>query len=134
MMRVKNFHEGLEGSLVRLGQEVERQRTIPEVKNLPEKEIVKSSIKSMAAETPLEGSPPVQGAAPAGNFLPAYVQGGNIAPEIEAEIESLVEIALNENLEKAFRKAKKHPPFIEDAFHDVLTDKLLPELKKRKII
>ncbi len=120
--------------MIKLGQEVEKQKAVPEIRDLPEREIVKSSIKSMAAEEITQGPPPIQKGTPASNFLPPYIQSGNVTPEIETEIKDLVEIALNENLEKAFARAKKHSPFVEDAFHDVLTDKLLPELKKRKII
>jgi len=120
--------------LIKLGQEVEKQKAVPEIRDLPEREIVKSSIKSMAAEEITQEPPPIQKGTPASNFLPPYIQSGNVTPEIETEIKDLVEIALNENLEKAFARAKKHSPFVEDAFHDVLTDKLLPELKKRKII
>lgn len=134
MVRVKNFNEGLEESLIKLGQEVEKQKTVPEIRDLPEREIVKSSIKSMAAQAVVQESPPIQKVIPASGFLPPYIQSGDVAPEIEAEIKDLVKTALNENLEKAFVRAKKYPPFIEDAFHDALTGELLPELKKRGII
>jgi len=39
-------------------------------------------------------------------------------------------MAFHEGLEKAVREAKNHPPFIEDAFHDALVDRLLPILQK----
>jgi len=46
----------------------------------------------------------------------------------------LVDIVFAKGLAAGVREAKRQPPFVEDAFHDALVDKLLPELKKRGII
>ena len=43
-------------------------------------------------------------------------------------------MAAGEDITKAVNEARKYPPFVEDAFHDALIDKFLPELKKRGII
>ncbi len=137
MVRVKNFNEALEESLVKLGQEVEKQREVLKTEELPEREIVKSALKSFAVQT----TPQSVGAAKEeekkeieSEFLPHYVRKGDVKPDVEKEILNLVQIAFNKNLETAFTEAKKRSPFVQDAFHDVLAEKLLPELKKRKII
>jgi hypothetical protein len=54
--------------------------------------------------------------------------------DIKQTVEHLVDIALGDNLEKAVRESRKYPAFIEDAFHDALVDKLVPELRQRGIL
>ena len=136
MVKVRNFNERLEESLLKLGAEVERQIDQPEVKVLPEREIVKRSLKSFGEQPAERETPPPQEqkqeSSPP-NFLPSYFK-----PETEAQakaaVQELVELVFGSGLEKAIKKAKRYPPFIEDAFHDALTDRLLPELKKRGIL
>ena len=50
------------------------------------------------------------------------------------KIEQLINLAFSKGLEMAVAEAKKSVPFVEDAFHDALTDKLLLELKRRGIL
>ena len=45
-----------------------------------------------------------------------------------------MDMVFEKGLEVALKEAGKQTPFIEDAFHDALVDKLLPELKKRGIV
>lgn len=135
MVKVKNFNEGLEQSLAKLGQEVLKQRETLQRKELPEREIVKDSIKSLAKETVPQEEKESRAVEPEKNgFLPSYTRGSGLSAEVAAEISALVRGVFSEGLEKTLREAKKRSPFVEDAFHDALTDKLLPELKKRKII
>ena len=49
-------------------------------------------------------------------------------------VEELVAQAFDKGLEDAIRAAKRCDPFIEDAFHDALTEQLIPELKRRGIL
>lgn len=65
------------------------------------------------------------------DLLPAYVEGNNAEAR---EIEWLVDMALHHDVRKALRIARRRDPFVEDAFHDALVDKILPELKKRGMI
>ena len=51
-----------------------------------------------------------------------------------AIVESLVEEVFTKGLEKTLKDLTIQEPFIIDAFHDVLTDKIHDELKKRGII
>ena len=46
----------------------------------------------------------------------------------------MVDSVFHEGLWKTLAKAKKSDPFVLDAFHDALTDKLYDELKNRKLI
>lgn len=140
MVKVQNFSEGLEGSLTRLGVEVAKNLRSPEFKEAPIEKVVKESIKNMplppAPTTPRESEKlKTVTANPLDDFLPSYMSGEEGSDEkIKAIVENLVSLALNFDVEKALAESKKYPPFIEDAFHDALTDKLVPELRKRGII
>lgn len=141
MTKVQNFSENLEKNLARLGHEVKRQVELPESKDLSERELVKESLRSLAepdtkpadvAESPVP-SAPVSAPAPADSFLPSYL-ADNKDEGIKKSVERLLQIAAEDDIVKAVNEAKKYPPFVEDAFHDALIDKFLPELKKRGII
>ena len=65
--------------------------------------------------------------------LPSYLNV-DTDEKIKKEVEKLITVVLKEGLEKGLKLAKKKSAFVEDAFHDALTEKLLPELEKRGII
>jgi len=133
MAKIQNFNEALEKSLGRLTTEIKERQQTAESRELPEREIVKQSIKSLSEKTaPAAGAAPIKGDESVN--LPNYLQGKDIDEKIKAEVEHLIEMVFSENIEKALAAAKGKPPFIEDAFHDALVDKLLPELKNRGII
>ncbi|MDP3975197.1 MAG: hypothetical protein Q8P88_02860 [Candidatus Jorgensenbacteria bacterium] len=133
MATVRNFHEKLERDLVRVTAEIARRKeAAPEA---PPREIVKQSL--VAAVPPLphpseeKGSGPPSSAADE-SHLPSYLS--EESPEVKAEVERLVTLALEEGLVPAVAAAAKRSPFVLDALHDALVDKLLPELEKRGII
>lgn len=133
MVKIKNFHEGLEQSLVKLGQEVEKQIESGEVKDLSEREIVKKSIQTIASQI-ASVVPQAATEEDKKSVLPQYFQESKGEEVAKKEIEGLIKLAFTKNLEAAVAAAKKRAPFVEDAFHDALVDKLLPELKKRGIL
>jgi len=136
-MKVKNFSEDLEKHLVRLGHDTAKLRELSENRQLPEREALKQSIKSLIQEesvpTAQEPSSVVSETKPKDNFLPAYLSDSSDDNAKKAVLH-LLEKAMNDDLVKAILEAKEYPPFIEDAFHDALVDRLLPELKKRGVI
>ncbi|MEW6617207.1 MAG: hypothetical protein AB1333_02185 [Patescibacteria group bacterium] len=138
MPKTQNFSEHIEKNLVRLGGHVEQQLGSRGEKNLSEREIVKEAIQTLAEDVTkneITTSSPSPHPVPQINFpsLPSYLQEeGN--EDVKRIVEQLVEEALSHDLEKAVRDAKKYSPFIEDAFHDALIDRLVPELKKRGIL
>lgn len=140
MTKVQNFSENLEKSLSHLGERVSKRFENPESKNLPEREIVKESIRDFASDVHDEretkaaieenvGSPSVTN-----SVLPSYLNNSSAPQDAKLEVERLVNIVFRDGLEEAIRASKKTPAFIEDAFHDALVDKLLPELKKRGML
>lgn len=134
MAKIQNFSESLEQSFNRLGQEVAGRAATPEAPARPEKEVVKESIRALAESIPLaDPTPPAAPAASAAapTFLPAYLADNAAPDEVKRTVENLVALAFKADIETAVATARRYPPFVEDAFHDALVDKLLPELKKR---
>ncbi len=130
-----NFDENLEKSLERLGERIERGRTVAETEASPEREIVKRSIQSLSQNLPKEdGEKKEEKAETGGSVLPGYLRDDDGGGKAKEEVEGLLGLVFEKGLEPALKEAKGHSPFIEDAFHDALVDKLLPELKKRGII
>jgi len=132
-MKVQNFSENLEKSLDRLGKEVEKNLESPEVKAMPEREVVKRSVQNIAKTLP----PPAKFDSEKEkkkDVLPEYFKDSDIEEDAEQAVRSLVKTAMEEDLEKAIRDSKKHSAFVEDAFHDALVDKLVPELRNRGIL
>lgn len=54
--------------------------------------------------------------------------------ESRAIVEQLVESVFTNGLEKTLKGLEMQEPFIIDAFHDVITDKIYDELKKRGVV
>ena len=132
MVRVQNFHEKLEQNLIQLAEEIQAERARPESKKLPEEEIMKRSVKSFARTVvPSASSRSDTTSADEDVGLPTYLENNGVSPAAKLEIEELVDIVFHKGLESALKAASKHTPFVEDAFHDALVDKLLPILKEK---
>jgi hypothetical protein len=135
----KIFHESLERDLKRLIAEIQRMETGAESGPiLPEREIVRRSLEKVTAEIAPPSTPQVaplsQSQSGDGSLLPSYLVSNKTDPRVRFEIERLVDSVFHEGLEKAVKEAKKHPPFVLDAFHDALTDKLIPILIERGVL
>jgi len=128
-----NFSENLEKSLDRIGQGIKNNK-IEIGRETEKREIVKQSIKQIA-ETESENLPKeeIEKSLKEDANLPSYLNV-DTDEKIKKEVEKLITVVLKEGLEKGLKLAKKKSAFVEDAFHDALTEKLLPELEKRGII
>lgn len=135
-MQVKNFNEKLEAGLIKIGEEVKKQIEQPEARILSEREVLKQSIRSVAAQIPNANAAAeaAKNESDKRTVLPNYFKGGDAEKAAADEVKRLVGITFEKDLFSALAEAKKRPPFVEDAFHDALTDKLLPELQKRGIL
>ncbi|MBI5732803.1 hypothetical protein HY967_02475 [Candidatus Jorgensenbacteria bacterium] len=135
-MKQVNFNEQLEHDLERLSVEIKDQRTDQNGEALAEREVLKRSIQSLSEKLPVNA--PVVSVEPQksdeNGSLPSYLALDKNHPEVKREVEGLVGIVFQEGLDKAINTARTRSPFVEDAFHDALVDRLLPELKKRGII
>ena len=63
--------------------------------------------------------------------VPNYFAEEAIEPDIQKKVEVLIGVAMEQGIPMALKLAKKQDVFIQDALHDALIDRLLPELKKR---
>lgn len=131
----KNFeHNALESDIKKLGAEIAEKKNLAEHKNLSEKELIKKTLKPMFGQD-IEQSTVVHSKIqqPEQNqFFPDYLK--DAPQEIKLHVKELVDSLFQQGIEKVIKRAKRASPFILDAFHDALTDKLHEELKSRKII
>jgi hypothetical protein len=118
-----------------LAQEVkERKEKSPDVSH---KEIVSTIIAEKKAQfqpapqAPSPNASQPQAAAKSG-VLPAYAQDKD--PAIKNIIEHLITLTLQKGLDEGISYAQKEDPFILDTYHDALSDVLLDEMKKRKLL
>ena len=58
----------------------------------------------------------------------------NLSPESIKEVNRLIELVSEKGVKGAIAQAKNSNPFVLDAFHDALVDKLYEELKSRGLI
>ena len=130
----------LEADMKLLAAEIRNQRERPEMKDASGKEVLKEALlvfPNFEKSQNTAGAPSVPISQPpaTGNSnspLPAYAQS---APaEVKLEIEYLIDLALRKGISAAFSAASKSSAFVQDAFHDALTGRLYPELKKEGIV
>ncbi len=137
MEKVRNFHEKLEADIKRLMVRTQERKILPAKEAIPSREVLRESLKVYAEEM-VPPAPPTP-AADSGDdstrgILPDYAGGGAVPAAVKLEVERLLDLVFERSLDAGIREAKKHPPFVQDAFHDALVDKLLPELEKRGLI
>lgn len=135
MANVRNFHEKLEQDIARLTAEVGKRKESPD--RASSHEVVKESLKAMAPVSVPPAIPPEENVAPTpqkadDSHLPSYLS--RESPEVREEVERLVTLALEEGIDPAVREAAKKSPFLLDALHDALAEKLLPELERRGVL
>ncbi len=136
MVKVENFHEALERDLARLTDTIREQRRSPDVKAVPEREVVRRSLESFTnSVAPAPAPPPSKtDGHVSDSILPGYLQGNGAGSPAKVEVEALIDLVFHKGLERAVQEAKRHSPYAMDAFHDALVDKLLPILKQRGIL
>lgn len=133
MVKVQDFSaEGFEKNIQHAGERVRVYKENPSFREAPEREVVKKSFQSQVALPPSSGAPEIaeEDTSP---FLPDYFLGGD-ADGMKEAVLRLVETALHGDLEKSLKDARKLSPYLEDAFHDALVDKLVPEMQRRGLI
>lgn len=122
----QNFeHKILEADIERLSKEIAEKKNRLEYKNFSEKELVKKSLE------PSFQKQPVNSQSAGSNLQQADY---HIPPEAKIRVEELVNSLFKDGIESVVKRARRASPFILDAFHDTLTDKLFEEMKKRNLI
>lgn len=126
-------HNTLEKDIERLSQEVAEKKNAPEHKDYSEREIIKKVIEPMIRQSPIQQSAQKRDdKTDDEGVLPAYLD--KASNEIKLRTEQLIDITFHKGLENALKEAKKSGPFVLDAFHDALADKLYEEIKRRGMI
>jgi len=126
-------HNILEQDIERLSRQIKENKNSPEYKELSEREILRRSlgpiIQRPVLNQPIQFSPakPFQT-----TILPNYLI--NDPDEIKINVEKLIDMTFHRGVEKTVEEAQKFGPYVLDAYHDALTDKLYEELKKRGIL
>lgn len=129
-------HNALEADIERLIREIAGKRNLPEHKDLSNRELVKQSLEPIFNQSaaPITTQPATAQSAIQNRILPNYLQNQNVPPNLKLQIEELVDSLFHQGVGKVVKKARRANPFVLDAFHDALTDKLHEELKKRGVI
>lgn len=124
----------IEADIKKVSQEVIEKKQSLENQGASERELVKQAIHPQIHTQPGADSTQVATSATAADdkVLPDYLKDS--PQELKLKVESLVELVFNKGIKKAAHEAQKFGPFVLDAFHDAVTDKIYEELKKRKII
>ena len=104
------------------------ERAVAEKIDLHTKETVRESIQTISS-MPASQSQSINADL---DILPDYTK--NYSPEDKQVIENLLQAAADKCLNVANGLAKGEAPYILDAFHDALAEKLLPYLKQKGII
>lgn len=129
----QNFeHAAIEQDIKELTKEIKEQGLSEQGRQALQsvlKERVSAS--SGAAGQPVAPIP----AAPApsvNSSLPDYLKSE--PAKIKLDVEKLLDMAWHKGIRHAAKEAAIQGPLVLDAFHDALTDKLYPELKKRGLL
>ncbi|MEK7162911.1 MAG: hypothetical protein AAB696_01340 [Patescibacteria group bacterium] len=131
----QNFeHNILEADIERLSKEIAEKRNLLEHKNLSDRELVKKSLEPMIRQAPINQQSAIsnQQSTAGSQVLPNYLK--DLPAETKLQVEQLIDLTFHQGIGKVIKRALRASPFILDAFHDALTDKLHDELKKRKLI
>ncbi|PIR44052.1 hypothetical protein COV23_01930 [Candidatus Wolfebacteria bacterium CG10_big_fil_rev_8_21_14_0_10_31_9] len=127
-----NFNlNALELDIERLSQEIKEKKALIEHQSTSERDLIKQSLypviqKNYSASAPILIKPDEKIES---DILPNYLKDSS--EEIKLKVEELIDITFKSGIEKAASEASKFGPFIVDAYHDAVSDKLYEELVKR---
>lgn len=138
-MVIRKDFNVLETDIEKISAEIAEKKKLLEHKDVSERELIKQSIKASVQVkqqlTTDKDKNEDKNTNFAKNFLPDYFKDvKNLPPETKSQIELLIDLTLHQGIDKTVHRAQRFNPFIIDAFHDILTDKLHEELKKRNLL
>jgi hypothetical protein len=133
----------LEAELAELSRQIEKKRSELErergivvesktmLREIVSKEVVPSQgtsdgvVTSASAPTPSTGTGSV-------TVAPTYLD--SLDPDSYERVMSLITAVQTDGIKKTIARAREESPYILDAFHDALVDKLYEELKRLKLV
>lgn len=119
----------------KLGKEISDQKVNPEIKNYSERDLISQSIGQKLypqGKIPITDQKTQPVPVEDDKYLPDYLKSSDQGTK--NAVEKLLEDTIRNGLASGINEARKMPPFILDAYHDALIDKLHEELKKRGMI
>ncbi|MBZ1348876.1 MAG: hypothetical protein KY053_01410 [Candidatus Liptonbacteria bacterium] len=96
------------------------------------KEHIRQKIQIVIPKTDLSAKKEISSKKTSDSVFPDYLE--DYPEELKLEVERLINIAWNKGIEAAVKTANYQGPFIIDAFHDALTDKLYKKFKEKGLI
>jgi len=127
-----NIHQILEHELKEIANVARVIRKDIEGPNLEKTELVKKAFESVVTQKNHSEKEPEEEKTDS-QFLPEYMKIGSNA-ETNLVVEKLLDRVFHEGVVKVAKDVRKYPPFIQDAFHDALTQKLIKALEERNLI
>lgn len=121
--------EDFEKELKRLASDVQEITKSPEWKGESGKDAVHQALRPLVRP---QGDDVKGDQTQKGQTTPNYLK--DAPADVKEKVEELVNLVFKEGIEKATKRARQDSPFVLDAFHDALADKVYQELKKRNII
>ncbi len=130
--------ETIDGSFEKDISEIEEK--LQDLRNLPEspsareflKEHIRQKIKTALPKADLLAKKKIPSKKTDDSIFPDYLE--DYPEELKLEVERLINIAWNKGIEAAVKTANHQGPFIIDAFHDALTDKLYKKFKEKGLM
>lgn len=129
---MEQFGQILEKDMAHLEREIAGLGEKQNAETISGKEMVRQSLQSMTGTPPAAASQAQTSSTDEDALLPNYVK--NASPEVKLQVEKLLETSMQKGIVAAAEEAKKGDPYVLDAFHDALVEKLYPELQKRGLV
>ncbi len=126
-------HTTLEADIARLSREVAEKKASPEHRDFSNREVLRRVLEPAVKNQPAAAVAPSSHSSDDNSVLPVYLSSAS--DDVRLQVERLVDEVFHRGLDAAVADARlAKNPFILDAFHDALTDKLYEELQRRKLI
>jgi hypothetical protein len=135
-----NKSKDLESEIAMLSEQIDAKRSLLEAERgiVSDHEVLKETVaENFFADTELNKSGTAE--APGLNIKPTVTKPStsyldSLDDEAVSQVNILVQMVSDKGIRKTVAYAVSNSPFILDAFHDLLVDKLYEELKSRKIL
>lgn len=131
----QKFEGELHADMERLAQSIREQKQ-RNAEHVPDRELVRQQLEPLirsqlerTVETDRVEEPATDTEK---ELLPEYLEKS--PKEIRLRLQSMIQETFNNGLGKTLSNVKSLDPFWVDAFHDVLTDNVYDELKKRNLL
>lgn len=124
----------IESEIAELTKQIEAKRTVLEQTKglIEEKEIVRQVVGEKISEASSVATPPPKVSSPKSSGKGSYLDSAD--EETTEIVNALLAIVFSKGIDVAIKEAQQQPPYILDAFHDALTDKIYDQLKEAGII